>query len=250
MGIEKSVRLTDKRSIVQKIIGEFRNALITKALKPGDKLPTEIELAHKFFVSRNAVREAIKMLVSLGVVEIRRGKGTYIAKNISAPVIDPLIFNLLLSGGVPEELLELKEMLEIGILEIVLNKVTKEDIHKMERAIELLKEDVKKGETDREVLRKHDLDFHYAFASATHNPLIMKIARTIWEMFRASIGKAVYTRTEDAVERHTMILEAVKKRNLEKAKKAIYSSLEKWGKDVHSLSENSFLRREMDSEFY
>jgi len=64
MEINSPVRLTDKKSIVQKIIGEFRNVLITKALRPGDKLPTEIELANKFFVSRNAVREAIKMLVA------------------------------------------------------------------------------------------------------------------------------------------------------------------------------------------
>jgi len=233
MEIKEPVRLTDKRSIVQKIIGEFRNALITKALRPGDKLPTEIELANKFFVSRNAVREAIKMLVALGVIEIKRGNGTYVAKSISAQVVDPLIFSLLLEGGIPEELLELREMLEIGILEIVLKKVTEEDIHKMEKAIELLEEDCRKGEKNREILRKHDLDFHYAFAGATHNPLIMKVARTIWEMFKASIEKAVQSRPEDTVERHRMILEAVKERNMEKAKKAIYLSLEKWGKDLH-----------------
>ena len=230
MEIEDPVRLTDKKTIVQKVVGEFRNALVAKALRPGDKVPTEIELARKFFVSRNMVREAIKMLVALGVVEIRRGEGTYVAKSISTPVVDPLIFNLLLSGGVPEELLELREMLEIGILEIVLKSVTEEDIHKMERAIGLLEEDYRKGETDREVLSKHDLDFHYAFAGATHNPLIMKIGRTIWEMFRVSIGEVIHFKTEEAVRRHRTILEAVKERSLEKAKEAIYQSLEKWGK--------------------
>lgn len=230
MEIKDPVRLTDKESIVQKIVGEFRNALVTKTLKPGDKMPTEIELARKFFVSRNMVREAIKMLVALGVVEIRRGEGTYVTKNISTPVVDPLIFNLLLSGGAPEELLELREMLEIGILEIVLKKVTEEDIHKMEKAIGLLEEDYRKGETAPEVLGKHDLDFHYAFAGATHNPLIMKIARTIWEMFRVSIGEVIHFETEEPVRRHRKILEAVKERSLEKAKGAIYQSLEKWGK--------------------
>ncbi|MCD6257565.1 FadR family transcriptional regulator [Candidatus Aerophobetes bacterium] len=236
MEIGKPTRLTDKKSIVQKIIGEFRNALITRTLKPGDKLPTEIELSRRFFVSRNAVREAIKMLVALGVVEIKRGNGTYVAKGISAQIIDPLIFSLLLEGGVPDELLELREMLEIGILEIVLKKVTKKDINKMEKAIQLLEEDCKKGETNREILRKHDLEFHYAFAGATHNPLIIKIAKTIWEMFKASIEKAVYSRPEDTVERHKMILKAIKEKNLEKAKEAIYLSLEKWGRDLHTYT--------------
>lgn len=230
MEMKDPVRLTDKKSIVQKVVGEFRNALVTKALKPGDKVPTEIELARKFFVSRNMVREAIKMLIALGVLEIRRGEGTYVTKNISTPVVDPLIFNLLLNGGAPEQLLELREMLEIGILEIVLKKVTEEDIHKMERAIGLSEEDYRKGETDRKVLSKHDLDFHYTFAGATHNPLIVKIARTIWEMFRVSIGKVViHSETEELVRRHRTILEAVKEGSLEKAKEAIYQSLEKWG---------------------
>lgn len=222
--------------------------MITKALKPGDKLPTEVELAHTFLVSRNAVREAIKMLVALGVVDIKHGNGTYIAKKISASVISPLIFDLILTGGISEELLELREMIEIGILEIVLKKVVKEDIHKMEKAIKLLEEDYRKGETDRGVLRGHDLDFHYTFAGATHNPLIIKIARTIWEMYKASIEKAVGSRTEDTVERHKMILEAVKERNIEKAKKAIYLSLEKWSKDISNLSQDGVEEREIKKD--
>lgn len=228
----KSKNLGRGSNIPDKIINEIRDALLRGDLKPGDKLPTEDQLASKFSVSRIVVREAMKMLVVMGAVEIKRGDGTYVTKGISAPVVDPLIFNLLLTGGAPEELLELREMLEVGILEIVLKKVTKEDIYKMKRAIELLEENCKKGETNREILREHDLCFHYAFAGATHNPLIIKIAKTIWEMFRVSIEKAVHSRTEDTVERHKMILEAIEEKNLEKAKEAIYLSLEKWGKGL------------------
>jgi len=106
---------------------------------------------------------------------------------------------------------------------------------------------LKKGETDREILMKHDLDFHYAFAATTRNSLIIKIARTIWEIFKASIETAVYARTEDAIERHTMILEAIKEKNFDKAKKAVYLSLEKWGKDVQNLSERAEKTRTTES---
>jgi len=132
-------KLGNEKSIVQKLIAEFKNAMINRTLKSGDKLPTEMELARRFSISRNVVREAVKMLVALGVAEIKRGRGTYITKNVSGQVIDPLVFNLLLSGGSAEKLLELREMLELGILEIVLEKVTQEDIQKMERAIALLR---------------------------------------------------------------------------------------------------------------
>lgn len=228
--MKNSQKLTDGESIVQKVISEFRDSLAKDVLKPGDKLPSEMELTRTFGVSRNAVREAIKMLVALGAVEIRRGDGTYVAKNVSASVIDPLIFALLLTGGTAGELLELREMLEVGILEIVLRKTTDEDISKMRKAIEVLEEDYKKGVVDKEVLREHDLTFHYAFAGATHNPLITKIAKTIWEMFKLSIGKSVQSNIEDTIEKHRMIFQSVKEKNLDKAKEAISSSLRRWKK--------------------
>jgi len=228
----ESKKLANSESIVQKIIADIRNDLTVKVLQPGDKLPSEIQLVAKYSVSRNAVREAIKMLVALGVVEIRRGEGTYIVESISTPMIDPFIFNLLLTRGTPRELLEFRQMLEIGILDIVMKKVVAADICKMESAIELLREDYQKGEIHREVLAKHDLDFHYAFVGAAHNPFIMNVARVIWEMFRPSIQKSVRSRTKNTVERHKMILQAIKERNLEKAKEVLYLSLEEWGQNL------------------
>lgn len=221
-------RLKDKTSLTQKIINQIRDALINGDLKAGEKLPPEIKLAESFGVSRTAIREAFKMLVALGVAEVKQGNGTYISKNISSTVIDPLIFSLILEDRTPQELLELREMIEIGLLEIVLNKVTDKDIEKMEKAIDDLEQSYQRGETDVEILTKLDLRFHYAFADASHNPSIEKIARTIWEVFTASIKRSA--RFERATVHHRRILQAIKEGNRKKAREAIDVSLKVWKK--------------------
>lgn len=231
--MEKPKGLVDGRSIAERIIAEIRNDLLTGALTPGDKLPTETQLTRKFNVSRTAVREAIKMLVALGVVQIKRGNGTYITTEVSSPIVDSLIFDLLLSRGAPKELFELRESLEVGILKIVLENATEEDICKMEKAVERLEEDCLKAETDGEILANHDLEFHHAFADATHNSLITKIAWTVWELFRPSIKESTEYDPNHAVQDHRMILETIKKKDLEKLRDAIYLSFERWKKFVH-----------------
>lgn len=224
----ESKNLGTRSSIPEKIIDEIRDALLRGDLKPGDRLPTEDQLASKFSVSRIGVREAMKMLSVMGVVEIRRGDGTYIAKNISASVIDPFIFSLIPGKKVPEELLDLREMLEIGILEIVLKRGTKDDLKKMEEAVELLENDSTRAEKDSEILNEHNLAFHYAFAQATHNAMIVKIAEALWKMFAFTIKKSTLKRTEESVRHHRMILEALKERDPERARTAIRISLKGW----------------------
>jgi len=224
----KSKKLGGKSSIPERVVDEIRDALLRRDIKPGDRLPTENELAEKFSVSRIGVREAMKMLVAMGVAEIKRGNGTYIAKNISASMIDPFIFSLIVGDRTPEELLDLREMLEIGILEIVLKEVTKNDMEKMAEAVKLLEEDSKRAEKDSDILNEHNLAFHYAFAQATHNSMIIKIAEALWKMFAFAIKKSTLKKTEESVQHHRMILEALKEKDPEKARRAIQISLKGW----------------------
>jgi len=231
----KNKNLGTGSSIPEKVINEIRDALLRGDLKLGDRLPTESQLAGKFSVSRIGVREAMKMLSVMGVVEIKRGDGTYIAKNISASVIDPFIFSLIPEKKAPEELLDLREMLEIGILEIVLKRATKDDMKKMKEAVELLEKDSKRAEKDSEILNEHNLAFHYAFAQATHNPMIVKIAQALWEIFAFTIKKSTLKRTEESVKHHRMILEALKEKDPKKARMAIHISLKGWQK--HGVQE-------------
>jgi len=215
-----------RRSIVQEVISKIRTVLLNGYLKSGDKLPSEVELAEKLSVSRSAVREAMKILATQGVVEIKRGEGTFIVKTLSTVALDPLVFSLILDYKTPEELLELREMVEIGILNIVMEKATDEDLQKMEKTIRDFEAHCKQGTTDTQILLQDDLAFHYAFAEATHNPLIIKIARTIWEMFAPSIKKGLgRVDINKGPGQHQLILGAIKEKDFEKTKQAIRKAL-------------------------
>lgn len=231
-------KLADDKSIVDKIMIEIKNSLIQGDLKLGDKLPPERELTEKYGVSRGAVREAVKMLVALGVVEIKRGDGTYITKKVPHSGLNQLIFSLIQEEGTPQELLELREMLEIGILDIILEKATEKDIQKMEKAIEALETGYTKGISDSKIPSKLDLEFHYAFAEATHNPLITKIFHAVIEMFEPTIEKSLRVGRGPlrGAKIHRKILQAIKKRDIEKAKKAIYDSLQVWKRTAYISS--------------
>lgn len=99
------------------VIAILKDALIAKRIAPGDKLPSETELARRFSVSRSSIREAIKILSAFGVVESKRGDGTYVAKEANDTfVFKPLLFSFILTQPDFRELQELRFMLEDYIL--------------------------------------------------------------------------------------------------------------------------------------
>ena len=84
---------------VQQIIDTFTEQLLLGKLRPGDQIPTEVELAESFGVARNTVREAVKILTAMGVVEIRRPVGTFVCSGFTEPMINPLLYGVILGRG-------------------------------------------------------------------------------------------------------------------------------------------------------
>ena len=76
---------------VKQIIDAFTEQLIQGKLRPGEQIPTEVELSEKFGVARNTTREAIKILVAMGVLEIRRPVGSFVRDGFTEPMINPLL---------------------------------------------------------------------------------------------------------------------------------------------------------------
>ena len=97
-----------KGSISEIIIDRITQALVSGELKPGDKIPTETEFSERLGVGRNAVREAIKVLVAFGVLEIRRAEGTFVVSEYNRNLLNPMIYGLILSEHNMEELLNVK----------------------------------------------------------------------------------------------------------------------------------------------
>ena len=177
--VEKNfLRPIDNTSVVQQVIDRLTYAMIYKELRPGDKLPTEMELAASFGVGRNSIREAIKILVSFGVLDIRRPEGTFVASGFSDKMINPLLYGIILDQSDSiDSLKELREWVDLGILELALEKAKPEDIFRLEEQLNKLLTEINSGDTQRIFVA--DDEFHEAISAAAHNSLLGQIAKLV-----------------------------------------------------------------------
>jgi GntR family transcriptional repressor for pyruvate dehydrogenase complex len=219
-------------SAVDRVLNTFKEALITGELVPGEKIPPELDLSRQLAVSRGSVREAMKILSAFGIVEIRRGDGTYITKSDHKVVFDPLLFSLILSHAKMRELVELRELMEFAIVKLVIHNAGDEDLGVIEERIgemEALIEDV---DNQPKLIAQSDVDFHYALGRATNNHLIEKIYKFVIDFFTPSIRLTHENQEkgQQALTCHRKIYEALRDRDIDRAFAAVEGSIMEWKK--------------------
>jgi GntR family transcriptional repressor for pyruvate dehydrogenase complex len=219
-----------KTSAVEMVIHKIRELVKNGRLKSGDKIPNETELSRIFGTSRGPIREAVKALVALGILEIKRGDGTYISDSSAETAVDHLLFQLLLSKTELKELRELRYMMELGMVDAILKNAQPEDLKEMESLNTRMEELIAAGSRDAEAITRLDLAFHKAMGRSTENGLVERIYNFTLELFSASIEKThlmpqagnISTRV------HKAILDGIRERDQAKTKNAILESLKVW----------------------
>lgn len=191
---EGYLRSLKTESVVQRIINSLTDGMISGELKPGDKLPTEPELAAAFGVARTSVREATKILCYLGVLESKRSEGTFISNGFKESMIDPMVYGIILNQGRDfESLMELRELTEVGILRLSMRKRTNEGMALVKDKLEALREAILTNANAFEA----DNAFHDAVASLSENSLVMKIDQIVRILTFAVRQKTVQTMIEE-----------------------------------------------------
>ena len=123
------LRNLKSESVVQRVINCLTDGMVSGELKPGDKLPPEPELASQLGVARTSVREATKILAYLGVLESRRAEGTFVSDGFKESMIDPMVYGIIMGRGDDfDSLMELRELIEVGIIRLAVKKETDEDL--------------------------------------------------------------------------------------------------------------------------
>ena len=223
-----------RQTIVEDIMDVFKQKLINGELRPGDKLPSETQLMEQLGVGRTALRESIKMLSALGVIDVRQGNGSYIVEQPSSTSLNPLVFALMLEAGANHDLLELRTLLEVGYCELAAEKATPESILKIEQARQYFESLIQSAEKNIDQLAQADLEFHYCIMDATENPMVIRVSRTVEEIFFRSIRNTI-SKIEGqqwGVEGHRKIVDAIKAKDHIRIKRSVIESLERWSKDL------------------
>ena len=212
----------DRKSAVDTVIDTVKTLLVNRKLKPGDMLPNENSLSESLRVSRGSIREAMKILSAFGIIEIKRGDGTYISTAANQRIFDPLLFNLLVANGEARELIELRYLVEVGIVELIIKNASAEDLQMLAEDYRELEAEINSSRVDVKVLSECDLNFHYTMASITKNKLVENIYRFIAEIFAPTMHG------DYALEPHKMIMDALMKRDLSAAILAVRKHTEVW----------------------
>lgn len=167
-------------SVVEQTINFLTDAIIRRELKPGSKIPTEIELSEKLGVSRNTVREAIKTLIFMGVLEIRRPEGTFVRSGFTESLIDPMVYGIILNQDDSyDSLMELREMTEVGVMRLVMEKASDEEIEKLREPLSALEAACRAEKPDLDTVFNADNEFHEAINELGGNQMVIKISNIV-----------------------------------------------------------------------
>ena len=207
MGIEpiKSTR------IYEAIVRQVKAMIAEGRLKSGDRLPPERDLAEKFVVSRTSVREALRALESLGLIEIRPGEGTFVREVSVETLIEPLALAMLSQREAIGELFEARRLLEPSIAAFAARRAMPHEIEEMTRILDEQAKEVAAGRTGL----AQDAEFHSALAAAAHNRAISRLVHGIMDLLTQSREESLSTpgRPTRSHESHRQILAAVAARD-------------------------------------
>lgn len=196
---------------------EIRSYIIKQGLRPGDPLKPESELARLFGVSRNSVREAVKGLESMGVLETRRGSGVYIRDFSFAPLLDNLPYGLMHGGEALTKFVALRKALEASLIADAMEVVRQESIDAMRSCLDRMKELAEEGAPFPE----QDRQFHRLLFADLGNDMLLQLFDLFWLAFHQA-APPQYDRTPmEAYRAHADIFDAVLAGDPERAKEAV-----------------------------
>jgi GntR family transcriptional repressor for pyruvate dehydrogenase complex len=218
-------KLVRTSRLYEQIVQQIEESIVKGALKPGDQLPAERDLAQRFGVSRTAIREAVKALREKGLVEAYSGRGTFITDGTTEAVRQSL--DLMVKIGQPGgsiHLAEVRAILEPEIAALAAIRIQDSELTTMREAVAVMD----RAGDDPDAFIEADLDFHLALAEGAANPLILSLLDSIvgllreqrLRIFRVPGGPA------RGQSHHKRILDEVERRNPAGARAAMRAHLE------------------------
>ena len=221
--------------LYEQIVKQIEESILKGALKPGDQLPAERDLAQQFGVSRTAVREAVKTLREKGLVESYSGRGTFITNGTSQAIKQSLDFMMRIGqqDGLVQ-LAEVRQILEPEIAALAASRVQEQHLAMMREAVAVMDEALR----DPDAYIEADLDFHLSLAEAAENPIILSLIDSIVGLLREQRLRIFYVDggPDRGQYHHKRILEAVEQRDEDRARDAMRAHLQQVREDSRVLS--------------
>ncbi len=213
-----------KRRVFEDVARQIQRLIVDGVVRPGQLLPPERQLAERFGVSRNSVRDAIRTLELSGLVVARLGEGNVVADVSPETLVAPLATLLLQKRKLVAELLDVRRMLEPALAARAAVHATDEQIAHLEDVLRRQAEKTARGEATVE----EDSEFHYAIALAAGNSVVRKLLDVLMDLLRETRARSLQVegRLQRSLAGHRRVLQAIRQRDADEAVRAVRQHLE------------------------
>jgi GntR family transcriptional repressor for pyruvate dehydrogenase complex len=227
--------------LYEQIADQIQGLIVARSLQPGEKLPSERELAEQLGISRTVVREAIRTLTVQGLVKVKPGCGTYVQALSPAAAVASikLLLKLRHTPESLDNLYEIRRMIEIEIAGLAAERATDEDRATLESAVDAMVANTE----DPKAFTEHDLAFHAALAEATQNELFGALLSPISNLWLDVILISYHApgAAEEGIEYHRQILSAIGAGDRERARRVMHAHIH------HSQTQVETVRQRIDT---
>jgi len=208
----------------EEVAEQIQRLVADGALQPGDRLPPERDLARQFGVGRSSLRDAIRTLELMGVVESRHGHGTVVRDLDTDALVIPLANALGRKRQMVAELLEVRRMIEPALAGRAARNATPEEIARMEEILKRQRAKIERGEPSME----EDSQFHASILHAARNSVVLRVVDILMDLLRESRERSLQVpgRVERSYAGHQRILRAIKRRDSAGAEAAVRRHLQ------------------------
>jgi GntR family transcriptional repressor for pyruvate dehydrogenase complex len=223
-----------RTNVVDEIVDQLM--LYVAELRPGDRIPAERELTRKLGVSRSSMREALRVLTSRGLLEVREGLGTFVAQNHEPLIGHALVVSSMIGGQTARDLHEVRAHVEPFCARLAAERATERDVHEI--AATLTRQ--RAGLDSVEDFLDADVAFHLAIAQATENRVFVEMMRTVRALTMARMAMLLSARRDMEIkyEEHRAIYEAIAARDPDAAEAAMIAHVRPFS-DVVRVDESA-----------
>ncbi len=207
----------------EQVADQIRKLVSDGTLKPGDLLPPERELAAKLGVGRSSIRDAVRTLEVMGILEPRQGHGTVVRDLSTDALVVPLASVLTRKREMVQELLDVRRMIEPGLAARAAKNATDEEIAHMTAILARHEAKLRRGE---QAVNEDD-EFHYAIALAARNSVVLQVIDVLMDLLRESRSRSLQVpgRPKRSFDGHRRILRAIRRHDAEAAENAVRKHL-------------------------
>jgi GntR family transcriptional repressor for pyruvate dehydrogenase complex len=213
-----------KTRVAEEVADRIRVLMLDGTFPPGEPLPSERHLAERFGVSRGSIRDALRTLETIGLVETRHGQGTFPLELSVERLVAPLASVMAYRSDLQTELLDVRRMFEPAVARAAALRATEEDLADLQRVLDAQRQKLKTGQS----AITEDTAFHAILARATRNRVVMSIMATLNDLLVESRTQSLNQKGRPArsIEGHESVVAALRRRDADAASQAMYDHID------------------------